>query len=241
MAKSTVELAEQATGRGSPGSALAAITELRKRLAELEQSRVAAALRAGMSWSAIAEQLGISKQAAHRKHSAAVAALEAGREQAPRLVLGGEARAAVRLGMAEAGRRGDPHVGPAHILIGALDTGAAVAAPELEQAGLTADRCRAALNGLYGADRHGLLGSGSDSDDPASGGPVAISYRGREALEGSLREAVRLRSQRLGVDHLLLALLRTSQGSCAEMLHELGVARGQLCVAIERAVSEERA
>lgn len=52
-----------------PASALAAVLQLRQLADDLEARAVHAALRAGWSWSQIAEALGVSKQAAHRRLS----------------------------------------------------------------------------------------------------------------------------------------------------------------------------
>jgi len=49
--------------------ALAAVLALRQLADELEARAVHAALRRGWSWSRIAEALGVSKQAAHRRLS----------------------------------------------------------------------------------------------------------------------------------------------------------------------------
>jgi DNA-directed RNA polymerase specialized sigma24 family protein len=49
--------------------ALAAVLALRQLADELEAKAVHAALRCGWSWSQIAEALGVSKQAAHRRLS----------------------------------------------------------------------------------------------------------------------------------------------------------------------------
>ena len=49
--------------------ALTAVVGLRRMADELEQQAVALALQNGWSWSQIAELLGVSKQAAHRRLS----------------------------------------------------------------------------------------------------------------------------------------------------------------------------
>ena len=50
-----------------PEAALAAVVALRHAADKLEQRAVKAALEQGWSWSQIAEALGISKQAAHKR------------------------------------------------------------------------------------------------------------------------------------------------------------------------------
>ena len=52
---------------GDPEAALAAVVALRHAADKLEQRAVKAALEQGWSWSQIAEALGISKQAAHKR------------------------------------------------------------------------------------------------------------------------------------------------------------------------------
>ena len=50
-----------------PAEALAAVVALRLMADKLERSAVKAALEQGWSWSQIAEALGVSKQAAHKR------------------------------------------------------------------------------------------------------------------------------------------------------------------------------
>lgn len=54
---------------GNTADALAAVLALRQMADELEARTVQLALRQGWSWSQIAEALGVSKQAAHRRLS----------------------------------------------------------------------------------------------------------------------------------------------------------------------------
>ena len=51
----------------NPAEALAAVVALRLLADKLERSAVDAALEQGWSWSQIAEALGVSKQAAHKR------------------------------------------------------------------------------------------------------------------------------------------------------------------------------
>jgi DNA-directed RNA polymerase specialized sigma24 family protein len=50
-----------------PAEALAAVVALRRLADKLERSAVKVALEQGWSWSQIAEALGVSKQAAHKR------------------------------------------------------------------------------------------------------------------------------------------------------------------------------
>ncbi|NYT94272.1 hypothetical protein [Salinispora sp. H7-4] len=52
-----------------PGAALAAVTTLRRLADQLEDSAVERAMRSGWSWPQVAEALGVTRQAVHKKHA----------------------------------------------------------------------------------------------------------------------------------------------------------------------------
>lgn len=56
-----------------PAEALAAVVALRHMADKMERAAVAKALAQGWSWSQIAEALGVTKQAAHKRLAALVA------------------------------------------------------------------------------------------------------------------------------------------------------------------------
>lgn len=62
-------LLDQAGG-DDPRQALAAAAELRREAERLQDTAVRRARVAGLSWSEIAEHLGVTRQAAHRKYRA---------------------------------------------------------------------------------------------------------------------------------------------------------------------------
>ncbi|MEV5967812.1 hypothetical protein AB0L70_38960 [Kribbella sp. NPDC051952] len=52
-----------------PAAGLAAVVALRRLADRLEDSQVEQAMRAGWSWSEVAEVLGVTRQAVHKKHA----------------------------------------------------------------------------------------------------------------------------------------------------------------------------
>ncbi|HZX01670.1 hypothetical protein [Kribbella sp.] len=51
-----------------PAAGLAAVVALRRLADRLEDSQVERAMRAGWSWAEVAEVLGVTRQAVHKKH-----------------------------------------------------------------------------------------------------------------------------------------------------------------------------
>ncbi|MFC4911499.1 RNA polymerase subunit sigma-70 [Actinomadura gamaensis] len=52
-----------------PGDDLAAVVAMRKLADRLEDAAVERAMRAGWSWSDVAQALGVTRQAVHKKHA----------------------------------------------------------------------------------------------------------------------------------------------------------------------------
>jgi predicted ArsR family transcriptional regulator len=60
---------EKLTDPSDPGAGLAAVVALRRLADRLEDSQVEQAMRTGWSWSEVAEVLGVTRQAVHKKHA----------------------------------------------------------------------------------------------------------------------------------------------------------------------------
>jgi hypothetical protein len=67
MTSQATELAD-ATGSRDPAVGLAAVASLRLLLVSLEELQVESARQRGWSWQQIADALGVSRQAVHKKH-----------------------------------------------------------------------------------------------------------------------------------------------------------------------------
>ncbi|UBH05346.1 hypothetical protein K8P10_000857 [Leucobacter sp. Psy1] len=65
----STDIAEVAADTSDPHAGLRAISSLRALTDALELRQVEAGLRAGMTWQQIADALGVTRQAAHKKHA----------------------------------------------------------------------------------------------------------------------------------------------------------------------------
>jgi len=197
----------------------------------LEVEQVRRALAAGWSWQRIADALGVSKQAAHRKHAPhSRRAARPSTEQRQRLVITGQARRAVAHAREEAQDLGHPVAEPQHLLLGLLRQQSA-ASVALRGVKVALDAARREVRELYAVD--------APTDPPLPrGGHVPVSPDARACFEDSLREAVGRGDGHLGPEHLLLALLGDREGNAMHVLARLGVPTGRLSSALERAMAE---
>jgi hypothetical protein len=115
-AQRAVGLLERAMTAREPTAALRALTALRKELDALERQQVARALAEGKTFTAIAQPLGISRQAAHRRY----------RDLTGAPALSPEARAALIRAREEATRHGSYCIDSRHLLIALAGSGALV-------------------------------------------------------------------------------------------------------------------
>ncbi len=209
LARDTVQIAD-------PETALRALTALRQELDQIEPELVARALQAGASWSHIAQAIGISKQAAHRKHRHLAEQLELDSPAGgPKILVTSEARRAIQLAREEAKRLGQPAIGTEHILLGILRCQQSHAVRALNALGITHQAVKTSLQPT-------MPGLPANPDAPTK--PDAqngVSPHARRILEGSLREALKRHEGYIGVEHLLLALLTDSRNGAVQTLEAL--------------------
>jgi hypothetical protein len=221
-----------------PVERLEAVASLRRQLDALEADYVADAVRLGASWSRIGGALGITRQAAHKKHSkqAGRQAPEDGlRDQDREVLVTSEAWRAVRLAREEARALRAGGVGTEHLLLGVIRADEGAAGEVLRRFGVSLARARSVVEPTIEVTleeaRAALVSSGAGEEgfaeelgavEPATSDPD-ISPLARTVLERSLREALSRGDGYLSGEHLLLALLRDESGGAPRTLQRLGV------------------
>jgi ClpA/ClpB-like protein len=234
-----IDLAGAAAQQRDPEMGLRSVGALREAIESLEAAHVSRAVRAGWSWSRIARALGVTKQAAHKKH--------ANKAKAPpsdvdmhRLLVEPAARRAVFLARHEADSYRASAVGTGHLLLGLMRLGEGPAAEALGSLDLSLAAIRDQVAEF--ADRS----TGNGGPPPATrrrrsgkrrAARLPLSRRARQALEQAMREVVFRGDRRLGPEHLLFALLRDESAGSVRVLAGLGVSPQDADAALDRALS----
>ena len=226
-----LELAQRAARLEDPEEGLKAVAALRPHLDSLEEQHVANALRTGPTWTDIARLLGVSRQAVHKRYSARLRGNEPSEPRKARAR--DQVRETIYVARQEAAAMEHGSVGPEHLLLALLrdDRGPAVRA--LEAAGLSYSAARRQVRRLYG--QPDLDGEGLESGELAP-----VSPRAQEALQQAVREASARGDRSLGVEHVLLGLLRDAQGGAIGVLGALGVVPIDVEEAVEAALARQR-
>src|SRR4051812_4320065 len=125
-------LVAAAAEASTPTAALRAVGELRRELDTFERRQVAHALADGASYAEIARELGVSRQAVHRRFR------DVAPDEAP-LLMTGDVRRVLRYAREEAEAVRTAAVGSEHVLLAVLRAAGGVAAAVLRDAGATLD------------------------------------------------------------------------------------------------------
>jgi len=121
------------------------------------------------------------------------------------------ARRVVVLAQEEARLLRHDYIGTEHILLGLIHEGEDVAARALHALGVELEPVRREVEVTIGAG----------SKEPR--GHIPFTPRAKKVLEMSLKEALSLRVNYIGTEHILLGLLREGEGVAAQVLHRQGV------------------
>jgi transposase-like protein len=199
-------LAAEAASAPTPGAALRKVRVLRHALEEFERAQVARALTDGASFAAVGRDLGLSRQAVHRRYRD----LGPATEDSPALLPTPEVRLALRCARDEAAALGVP-VGGEHVLLGLLR---ATRLPPLDQAGVTLHKARAQVEAM--SPRSPFFRGAAQSDL-------------RTLLSGPARVALAHGSPTIAPEHLLLGVLREPDSGAARTLRALGADPDAVC------------
>ena len=121
------------------------------------------------------------------------------------------ARKVVVLAQEEARHFNHNYIGTEHLLLGLLREDEGVAARALTSLNVTLDEVREQVESIVGYGEEG------------TGGQAPFTPRSKKVLELALREALQLGHNYIGTEHILLGLVRESEGVAARVLSNLDV------------------
>jgi ATP-dependent Clp protease ATP-binding subunit ClpA len=141
----------------------------------------------------------------------------------------GQARHVVVSAQEEARELDHNYIGTEHLLLGLL-TSDSLASASLNALGYTHDNVRDEVEEMIGRGK------------ATPGGHIPFTPRAKKVLELSLREALQLKHNYIGTEHILLGLLREGEGVAAQILadkHPLDRIRGDVLARIESPAPRE--
>jgi ATP-dependent Clp protease ATP-binding subunit ClpA len=141
----------------------------------------------------------------------------------------GQARHVVVSAQEEARELDHNYIGTEHLLLGLL-TSDSLASASLNALGYTRDDVQAKVLATVGRGK------------ASPGGHIPFTPRAKKVLELSLREALQLKHNYIGTEHILLGLLREGEGMAAQILadkHPLDRIRGEVLTRIESPAPRE--
>jgi ATP-dependent Clp protease ATP-binding subunit ClpC len=118
------------------------------------------------------------------------------------------------------------YIGTEHLLLGLLDT-AGTAIHTLAEFGVEADGIRTSVLEI--------VGRGKD----APSGHIPFTPRAKKVLELALREALELKHNYIGTEHILLGILREGEGVAAQVLTHAGVGMNEARDVVVRLVGDQ--
>ncbi|MGQ9853322.1 MAG: Clp protease N-terminal domain-containing protein, partial [Candidatus Oleimicrobiaceae bacterium] len=118
----------------------------------------------------------------------------------------------IQLARDEARRLGHDHIGSEHLLLGLIREGEGLAVTILQRLGCDLDEIRGAIE-----DAVGVTG------ETTTYGNIPFTRRAEKVLKMAYNEAERYRSDIIGTEHLLLALVKEREDIASQVLHTFDV------------------
>jgi len=138
------------------------------------------------------------------------------------------ARRVLTRAQGEAQRLGHNYIDTEHILLGIAGEESGVAAKVLSNFGISVSKIQAAIEFVIGK-----------GERRATKGEVDLAPRAKRAIEFAVDEARRLNSSYIGVEHLLLGLLRESEGVAFSVLESFGITLERTRDEVNRVAKQE--
>jgi ATP-dependent Clp protease ATP-binding subunit ClpC len=138
------------------------------------------------------------------------------------------ARRVLTRAQGEAQRLGHNYIDTEHILLGIAGEESGIAAKVLSNFGISVSKIQAAVEFVIGK-----------GERRATKGEVDLAPRAKRAIEFAVDEARRLNSSYIGVEHLLLGLLRESEGVAFSVLESFGITLERTRDEVNRVAKQE--
>ena len=138
------------------------------------------------------------------------------------------ARRVLTRAQGEAQRLGHSYIDTEHILLGIAGEESGIAAKVLNNLGISTSKIQAAVEFVIGK-----------GESRATSGEVDLAPRAKRSIEFAVDEARRLNSSYIGVEHLLLGLLRESEGVAFSVLESFGITSERARDEVNRVVRQE--
>ena len=138
------------------------------------------------------------------------------------------ARRVLTRAQGEAQRLGHSYIDTEHMLLGIAGEESGIAAKVLTNLGVSMSKIQAAVEFVIGK-----------GERRATSGDIELAPRAKRAIEFAVDEARRLNSSYIGVEHLLLGLLRESEGVAFSVLESFGITLERARDEVSRVVRQE--
>ena len=138
------------------------------------------------------------------------------------------ARRVLTRAQGEAQRLGHSYIDTEHMLLGIAGEESGIAAKVLTNLGVSMSKIQAAVEFVIGK-----------GERRATSGDIDLAPRAKRAIEFAVDEARRLNSSYIGVEHLLLGLLRESEGVAFSVLESFGITLERARDEVSRVVRQE--
>jgi ATP-dependent Clp protease ATP-binding subunit ClpC len=138
------------------------------------------------------------------------------------------ARRVLTRAQGEAQRLGHNYIDTEHILLGIAGEESGVAAKVLTNFGISVNKIQAAVEFVIGK-----------GERRATKGEIDLAPRAKRSIEFAVDEARRLNSSYIGVEHLLLGLLRESEGVAFSVLESFGITLERTRDEVNRVAKQE--